>query len=238
MKSFFDKLNLRPQERRLVVGVGIIVFAVINFWFIIPRFGDLGRTQQKKGDAQKTLTKFKTELAKEPQYKREVERLEKIGAYLPSEEQALELQREVYQQAQQSGVMIIRSDPSRATAQRTNSFFEEQTLVIVVNTGEKELVDFLYGLGKGQSLTRVSTMSLQRDPTQTKLTGNIVLVKSYQKKPPRAAPATVIAAATPKAAAAKPAAVPAPTKPAPAPVTNSPTASPIPPRRAPVAAKK
>ena len=232
MKSIIDKLNLRPQERRLVVGVAIIVFAVVNFWFIIPRFGDLGRTQKKKDEAQKTLTKFKAEVAKKGQYERDERRLKEIGAYLPSEEQALELQREVYQQAQQSGVMIIRSDPSRPTAQRTNSFFEEQTLVIVVNTGEKELVDFLYGLGKGQSLTRVSSMTLQRDPTQTKLTGNIILVKSYQKKPPRAAPATVIASAA-KPPASKPA-----TKPAPAPVTNPPAANTNLARRPPVPAKK
>jgi hypothetical protein len=233
MKSIFDKLNLRPQERRLVVGVAIIVFAVVNFWFIIPHFGDLGRVQQKKRDTEKKLATFKAELAKKGQYERDEKRLVSIGAYLPSEEQALELQREVYQQAQQSGVMIIRSDPSRPTTQRTNSFFEEQTLVIVVNTGEKELVDFLYGLGKGQSLTRVSSMSLQRDPTQTKLTGNIILVKSYQKKPPRAAPATVIATAAPKPPATKPA-----TKPAPAPATNPPAANTNLARRPPVPAKK
>ena len=234
MKSIFDKLNLRPQERRLVVGVGIIVFAVINFWFIIPRFGDLGRTQQKKQDAEKKLATFKAEVAKKAQYERDERRLKAIGAYLPTEEQALELQREVYQQAQQSGVLIIRSDPSRTTSQRTNSFFEEQMLVIVVNTGEKELVDFLYGLGKGQSLTRVSSMTLQRDPTQTKLTGNIILVKSYQKKPPRAAPATVIASAAPKSPATKPAAP----KPGPTPVTNPAAANPNLSRRVPVPSRK
>src|SRR5687767_10316774 len=107
MKSIFDKLNLRPQERRLVVGVGIVVFAVVNFWFIIPHFGDLGRMQNKKDYAEKELAKFKTELGKKAEYERELKRLESVGAYLPSEEQALELQREVYQQAQQTGVIIV-----------------------------------------------------------------------------------------------------------------------------------
>lgn len=204
MKSLFDKLNLRPQERRMVVIVGIIVFAVANLWFVFPVFGDLGRTQQKKRDAEKTLQKFNSELGKKSEYERELKRLESVGAFLPSEEQALELQREVYQQAQQSGVIIVRSDASRASQQRTNSFFEEQTLVIHINTGEKELVEFLYGLGKGQSLTRVSSMSLQRDPTQTKLAGPITLVKSFQKKPPRVAAATTPAAAKAAPAAPKP----------------------------------
>ena len=198
MKSLFDKLNLRPQEQRWVVGVGIIVFLVLNFWLVFPRFGDLGRTQQKKTDAEKTLKKFKDEIGRKGHYTREEERLKAIGGFVPSEEQALELQREVYQQAQQAGVMIVRSDASRgASQQRTNSFFEEQTLVVVVNTGERELVDFLWGLGKGQSLTRVSSMRLQRDPSQTKLSGDLTLIKSFQKKPPKAAAPVAVAAANP-----------------------------------------
>lgn len=206
MKSIFDKLNLRPQERRLVVIVGIIVFAVVNFWFIIPHFGDLGRAQQRKRDADKKLADFKKELSRKDHYERELKRLESVGAYLPSEEQALELQREVDLQARQSGILIVRWDASRGVSQqRTNSFFEEQTLVIQVNTGEKELVDFLWGLGKGQSLTRVSSMSFQRDPSQTKLAGSLTLIKSYQKKPPRAAATTTaVASAAPKPAAQKP----------------------------------
>src|SRR5688572_15477894 len=117
MKSLFDKLNLRPQERRWVVGVGIVVFIVLNFWLVFPRFGDLGRAQQKKADAEKTLKKFKDELGRKQHYERELKRLESVGAYLPSEEQALELLREVHQQAQQSQVMIVRSDASRGASQ-------------------------------------------------------------------------------------------------------------------------
>ena len=38
MNSYLDKLNLRPQERRLLVLVGLIVFVVLNFWFVRPHF--------------------------------------------------------------------------------------------------------------------------------------------------------------------------------------------------------
>jgi hypothetical protein len=233
MKGLFDKLNLRPQEQRWVVGVGIIVFLVLNFWLVFPRFGDLGRAQQQKTDAEKTLKKFKDEIAKKPHYAREETRLKEIGGFVPSEEQALELQREVYQQAQQAGVMIVRSDASRgASQQRTNSFFEEQTLVVVVNTGERELVDFLWGLGKGQSLTRVSSMRLQRDPSQTKLSGDLTLIKSFQKKPPKAAAPVAVAAANPVRSPSKAAAPSAKsvTNPTPAANTNvAKRAGPIPP---------
>src|SRR5688572_15436769 len=144
MKSLFDKLNLRPQERRLVVIVSIIVFAVVNFWFVIPHFGDLGRTQQKKRDAEIKLKRFQEELDKKPHYEREEKRLAEIGAYVSPEEQGLDLAREVYEQASKTGVTILDSRGAQQQQQRTNSFFEEQAVVIRVNTGEKELVDFLW----------------------------------------------------------------------------------------------
>jgi len=30
MNSFIDKLNLRPAERRLLVGVGVVLFIILN----------------------------------------------------------------------------------------------------------------------------------------------------------------------------------------------------------------
>jgi hypothetical protein len=73
------------------------------------------------------------------------------------------------------------------------------------------LVDFLYNLGKRNSMIRVRTMNLQPDPSRMRLKAQIALVASYQKKQP-----TRSAAA---AAVSKPAAT---TKPAPAARTNPP----------------
>src|SRR4051812_16585862 len=97
MTGLLDKLNLRPQERRLVGIVGIIVFVVLNFWFVFPHFGDWGRNQQKKRDAETKLRRFKEELGKKATYERQLDQLSKMGGYLPSEEQALQLQMEVDQ---------------------------------------------------------------------------------------------------------------------------------------------
>ena len=221
MTSILDKMNLRPGERRLVVFVAIVLFLVLNFVFVYPRFGELGRTQQRLRDAEKKRSQFQEELKKKPQYEKELQRLQLAGQFIPSEAQALELQREVDQQARQSGVIVNRWDTTQRTASssKTNSFFDEQNVTIWVNTDEPELVDFLFSLAKGQSLTRVRSMTLRRDQSQTRLDGNIMLVKSFQRKPPTrsAAPA---AAPTPKAAApatteAKPAATPPASKPAP-----------------------
>ena len=202
MTSLLDRMNLRPGERRLVVFVAIVLFLVLNFVFVYPRFGDLGRTQQKLKDMRETERRFRMELGRKPEYERELKRLESAGQFIPSEAQALELQREVQVQVSQSGVTVTRWDATQRTASlKTNSFFDEQTLTIQINTGEKELVDFLFNLAKGQSLIRVRSLTLRRDPSQTRLDGNITLVKSFQRKPPpRTATPTTMAAATPKSA--------------------------------------
>src|SRR4051812_22830112 len=42
-KNFFEQLNLRPHERRVVIVVGVIVFVVLNAWFVWPHFSDATR---------------------------------------------------------------------------------------------------------------------------------------------------------------------------------------------------
>jgi hypothetical protein len=229
MTQFLDKLNLRPGERRLVVFVAVVVFVVLNIWLVWPSFGEWGRTEQRIVEANKKLKTFKDELGRRPAYEKQLRDLREQGLYVASDDQALQMQKEVTSQAALSGFVPQRIEPSRASAGgRTNSFFEEQTLVISVNTAEKELVDFLWNLGERSSLIRVRSMQLGRDPSQTRLQGTITLVESFQKKPP-----PKIATATAAAAAAKTAAPPAKAAPPPK-TTNPPTKMATPPKGAPV----
>ena len=196
MSSFVETLNLRPQERRLVVIVASVVFLVLNLWLVWPNFGALGKAQQQTKDAQARLKVFSDEISKKPQYEKELQALENQGVFVASEEQSLRFQQEVVSQATLSAVGVGGYNPSaRSQTGRTNSFFEEQTLLITVNTGEKELVDFLYNLGARNSLIRVRSMVLSRDASQIKLQGNITLVESFQRKPPPKASATATAPA-------------------------------------------
>jgi len=186
MTSILDKLNLSAQERRLVVGVAIVVFVVLNIWLIWPEFGSVAIWKQRRSDADKRLKQFNDEISNRSRYQRQLADLESQGAYVGSEEQALSLQRDVANQALLSGVQVNRYDPQprAAVGGRTNAFFEEQSLIITVITGEKELVDFLYNLGTRSSLIRVRSMTLNRDPSQMKLQGTVQLVASFAKKPP------------------------------------------------------
>src|SRR6185503_1226316 len=150
MSSLFDKLNLRPQERRLVVIVGIVVFVVLNFWLVFPMFGEYGRNQNRIDAARIKLKTYQDEIGKKPVYEKELRELEKSGAPVPSEEAGLRLSQEVSSQAALSGVSITSMTQMQRNQQgpagKTNAFFDEAAVTVNLNSGEKELVEFLWRL--------------------------------------------------------------------------------------------
>ncbi len=187
MSSAFDKLNLRPGERRLLVAVLVAVIVVLNIWLVIPHLlnGDLGIAQNKLAGARTTLANYEREIAKEKEYRRRLRDLEGAGSAVATAEQALQLQRSVQTQAQSSGVAVLSIDSrGKSGPSKPTDFFEEQTVSVTVNTGDAELVDFLYKLGSGNSLIRVRDLTLGPDQTQIKLNGTITLTASYQKATP------------------------------------------------------
>ena len=225
MSNVFDKLNLAPAERRLVVIVGIVVFVVLNFWLVIPQFGDWAKNEQRTKDARSKLQSYQTEIAKESAYKKELGELEKQGGYVATEEAALRLSQEVNSQAALSGVTITAITPQQqqGTGGKTNAFFQETSVTVNINSSEKELIEFLFRLADKDMLIRARSMQLSPDPSRMRLQGPIRLVKSFQRRPPVKAATT--AAAKPAPPAAKPAATavttPKPVTPAPAPVPTS-----------------
>lgn len=176
-KGYLD--SLRPSERRLVVGVAIVFFVVLNFWFVFPHFSDWTTTKARMWEAQEKLRDYEAEVRLLPSYRAQVREFEKEGQ-VPLEDQAAQFSRAIQAQEVQSGVHIIQT--SKATT-RTNQFFLEQSQSINVQAGEKELVDFLYSLGSGNSLIRARDLSVRPDPPRQNLNANVKLVASYQKKP-------------------------------------------------------
>jgi Tfp pilus assembly protein PilO len=191
MTNPFDQMNLRPQERRILVVVGLIIFVVLNFLLVTPLFGQLGQSEFALDRSKRTLAKYEAEIAKTPNLERIEARLKQEGGSVLSEE--LQLQRIVNNQAIAAGVQVSRSDPVlRPQIGRTNQFFEDQGLRIDFTSGGKELVDFLVGMASGNSMVHVHDMSLRPVAGGTRLGGNIVFVASYQKKnaPPTSAVAS------------------------------------------------
>lgn len=200
MSSLFDKMNLRPNERRLVIIVSIVVFIVLNAIFVWPHFSDWTKIKARRSSAEDLLQRYRAEVGNTQKYQKTLNDLEKAGASVASEEQALKLATTVQNQAALSGVQMNRYDPVRQTSAssgKPNQFFEEQSGIMNVTADEKTLIDFLYNLGSGGSLIRVKSMTLNPDAQRYKLSGTLTLAASYAKKaPPKVAPAAPASGAT------------------------------------------
>ena len=189
--------GLRPFEKRVVVGVGALFFVVLNALFVWPHRSDLAAVNARMLDARQRLTLFENEIAQKPKYERLVHDLESEGLAVPPEEQAFQFNNAINLQAGQSGVRIM-SNGRLYTA--TNQFFIEKSQNISLQSGEPQLVDFLYSLGSGNSLIRVRDLDLRPEPNHHELVANIKLVASYQKKLPSRSTASTTASAQSTAA--------------------------------------
>src|SRR5262249_31049962 len=101
--------NLRPFEKRVVVGFGALFFIVLNFLFVIPHFSDLAAVNERRGDAQRKLTRYQNEIARTNDYVAGLRKFEGENSDVPAEEQSMQFANAVNIQAGQSGVQI----PSR-----------------------------------------------------------------------------------------------------------------------------
>ena len=176
MKKYFAQL--RPMERRLVIGVAVVVFIVLNWLFIWPHFSDWGNLRRRGDDARRKLKLYQAAVAQTPAYEAQVKNLQSQGEFVAPEDLAINMMRTIQSQAAQSGVGIV--NYSRSIV-HTNQFFMEQMQNITAIADDKQLVDFLYKLGSGSSMTRVIDLELQPDAAKQHLNANIRLVASYQK---------------------------------------------------------
>jgi Tfp pilus assembly protein PilO len=198
MTNPLDRLNLRPFEKRLVVVVAAVLFVVLNAWFVFPHFSDLAQAQERRADALKKIERWQVEINQEPGYRKQIRELESEGQAVPAEEQQNQFSRAIQMQQAQSGVNITSTSKQIVS---TNLFFLRLTEQISVDSGEAQLVDFLYNLGAGTSQIRVRELALRPNAPRQALSGTVKLLASYQKNPPKkAAPAANPAAATPKVA--------------------------------------
>jgi Tfp pilus assembly protein PilO len=182
MKKYFA--HLRPMERRLVIGVAVVVFLVLNAWLVWPHFSDWGNLRGRMDDANRKLTLYQTGVAQIPKWQAQVNTFASAGEIVAPEDQGINLMRTIQSQASASGVGI--QNYSRQTTRTNDAFFIEQVQNITVTATEAQLVDFLYKLGSGASMIRVRDLELQPDSPHYHLSANIRLVASYQKN---AAPA-------------------------------------------------
>ena len=177
MNAYLSRLN--PTERRFVIGVGLVLFLVVNIFWIWPHFSDLQRWRDRLHKANRNFATNQIAIREIPRLETELATLLREGN-VPQEEQGLRFQQTIQSTAFESGVSF--NFPSRLP-DTTNQFFIEKAQAIAVVGGEKQLVDFLYRISSGDSIIRVRSMSLRPEANHYQLNANITLVASYQKKP-------------------------------------------------------
>ncbi len=177
MKKYFAQLQ--PLERRLAIGILVVVFLVLNYVFIWPHFSDWGNLRNRRGAAERKLKLYQGAIAQTDTYQKQVNSLQSQGEFVALEDQSVNMLRTIQTQSAQSGVSIVNN--SRQITRTNDAFFVEQVQNINVIADDKSLVDFLYKLGSGASMIRVLDLELQPDGARQHLNANIQLVASYQK---------------------------------------------------------
>lgn len=199
MKKYLEQL--RPMERRLVIGVAVLLFVVLNAVYVWPHFSDWSNLQGRLTRARQDLDRNTKAKAAIPALEQMVKQFKSEGESIAPEDQAVNLMRTIQSQAASSGFGIQSFSPSIT---RTNDqFFLEQVQNINVTATDEQLINFLYRLGSGASMIRVRDLDLQPDPPRQRLSARIKLVASYQKNSKPAAPAPAAPAAQPSTAKAK-----------------------------------
>ncbi|HWD17858.1 MAG TPA: hypothetical protein VHB20_01155 [Verrucomicrobiae bacterium] len=194
--TFLDQLNLRPQEKRIVFAIMVIVFLVLNIVMVWPHFSDWGRIKKELDATSGKLRAQTNEIGRDVEatngYKRQLAHLERDqkGGISQVFDEALQLQKTVSAQASKCGVDIINRSPGTASTAATNDFFDEQILNITFQAEETSLVNFLYNVGNDPSMVRIREIHLDpADAGRFKLKGSIMLAANYQKRAPAPAPA-------------------------------------------------
>lgn len=222
MTNWFNKLNLTPTERRLVLVAMVIVAVILNYWLVWPYLGEWEKMNQDMVEQERLKQTYLREIAQKPTYERRLQELQRQGAQVPPQEAANRFQQTIFTEASSAGVQINRTIPqvtfARTGSGQTNQFFEERIIKVDLEAGETELVNFLYRLGAGDSMIRVRDVTnLRLHPTRTKLTASLDLVASFPLRRTSASPPTTPTGRT----------TPAPTASAPAssPTSSTPAAS-------------
>jgi type II secretory pathway component PulM len=182
MKKYFEQL--RPAERRLVVGVAVILLIVLNWVYIWPHFKDWGDLQGRLAKARSNLARNVAAAAAVPDLQKQVKQFASEGEFVAPEDQAINLMRTIQSQASACGFGI--QNFSRSQVRTNDQFFVQQVQNISVTATEEQLIDFLYKLGSGASMIRVRDLELAPDGPRQRLNATIKLVASYQKNPPPA----------------------------------------------------
>ncbi|MGH7939805.1 MAG: hypothetical protein ACREE6_18220 [Limisphaerales bacterium] len=179
MKKYFEQL--RPMERRLAVGVIVVVLLVVNYVEIWPHFGDWGNADAQILHERQTLQTYKDTINQMPMVQAKLTKFENAGEFVVPEDQAITFISTIDARAKDTGVSVVSAPPS--SMHTNDAFYVERVETISARATDEQLVNFLYQLGNDPAMIRVFTLELHPDNVRQRLEAGIGLVASYQKTP-------------------------------------------------------
>lgn len=179
MKKYFEQL--RPVERRLAVGVIVVLILVANYVFVWPYYGQWGDLDNRIRQGKQTLKLYQETVAKTPTFERDLKRFESEGEFVAPEDQSISFMQTIQTRSAATGVELVSA--SRSMTHTNDAFFIEQIQNVNVVGTDAQLVNFLYQLGNDASMVRVRDLELQPDGPRQRLNATIQLVASYQRTP-------------------------------------------------------
>lgn len=184
-----NSLNLRPQEKRIIMVILVVVFVVLNLVLVFPHFKDYAKIQKDLAATRLNIANYSAFIAKDLDavggMKRQVQILEKQqDSAVPFKE--IQLMQTITAQARASGIFIQSSSDVRpqriGPENQSDKFFESQSTRIVVQATEDALVKFLYDVGNDPAMIRVRDLNMNPlDNNRYKLNASLTLTADYQK---------------------------------------------------------
>lgn len=187
MNALLDRLNLQAQERRLLFVFLIVLFIVINRFFVWPHFARLADERDLRDEATRRLQLYQLETNRIPMLQEQLELLGESAGPQASDnaQQRTRIGRTIDQLVTETGLTLSRRSTIRELRPefgQTNQFFTELEIPYTFEGTEAQLVEFLYRLGDADSLYRVHNLNLQ--PARSgglNLEARITLVASFIK---------------------------------------------------------
>jgi hypothetical protein len=191
MLRLFDRLKLTPAERRLVMVILAVVFVVLNYWLVWPRFSDFQTLSDDIEAIERKRKVYQAEIDRRPTYEVMLRKLQAAGSVLPIGEERIQFRSDMEKVAREVGLAVPRWGEvlqERSSGSSSNAFFEAISLAMNQVSGtEEQFVDFLYRVGTDNSTIRVKELTLMpgnfdpRAQGKTNLVGTVKLVASVQK---------------------------------------------------------
>jgi Tfp pilus assembly protein PilO len=187
VNNYLGQLGLSAQERRIVVGIFLVVFIVLNYLFVWPSFGQWGSLDKERLKMLGSISDYNRVIQQDIAtngWRKQIELLtQQEGASVmehPVDAQ-VQLQNTIRAQERKTGVYIESANPGSV---KTNEFFEEQSTSITLECQEPQLVGFLYHMGMDPAMIRVAMLNLKpADNNRYRLKATMTLQANYAKKP-------------------------------------------------------